>query len=167
MAMSTSDELESVEEPVLRHITPKPFRWDSIVPENVVIYYDRTSDTLLVHLFGRRRPSISVPIERYLYAMVDPESEQIIGIHIEGFLGQAVKEHPWEIAILHHAELRGITPAEVRALQRAMLESRSRPPKWFPVARALYSPRGKLLAVALLLEAEEKMRWGIPDTSAA
>jgi hypothetical protein len=167
MAMSTTNELESVEEPVLRQFHPKPFHWDAVDPEKVVISYDRRSDTLLVHLFGRGRSSVSVHIDRYLYAMVDPESEEIIGVHIEGFLSQAVKEHPQEIVILDHAELRGITSIEVRALQREVLRSQRQQAQWLPAIRALSSSFDRSRAVALLLAAEEKERWGIPDTSAA
>lgn len=166
MAMSTTDELESVEEPILRQFHPKPFHWDGVDPEKVVISYDRRSDTLLVHLFGRGRSSISVHIDRYLYAMVDPDSDEIIGIHIEGFLSQAVKEHPWEIAILDHAELRGITPVEVRALQRETLGTR-RPLAGQELApRAPGDPPNKTQAVSLLLAAENA-RWGLHGTSAA
>lgn len=158
--MSTSEELESVEEPILRQIEPKPFQWDAIDPETIVISYDRRSDTLLVQLFGRGRSSISVPVERYLYAMVDPESEQIIGIHIEGFLSQAVKEHPWEIMLLDYAELRGITPIEVRVMQR---KEASAWRKWNHSGHPLPTKQD---VVARMLAAE-KMHWGIPDTSAA
>jgi hypothetical protein len=166
MAMSTTDELESIEEPVLRQFHPKPFRWDTVDPEKVVVSYDRRSDTLLVHLFGRSRDSISVPIERYLYAMVDPDSEQIVGIHIEGFLGQAVKDHPQEVEILDYAELRGMTPIEVWALQWKTLGV------WRPLMNQMRAgavvdiPRGKVKAISLLLEAEGK-RWGIAGAPAA
>lgn len=164
--MSTSRELESVEEPVLRQFRPKPFRWDEVDPETMAISYDRRSDTLLVHLFGRGRPSVSVPIRRYLYAMVDPDSEEIIGIHIEGFLSQAVKEHPQEIALLDYAELRGITPAEVRELQRSALGI------WRPLIVQLRaaltsdSAIDKTKAVSLLLDAED-VRWSVPGIPAA
>ncbi|MGH7961783.1 MAG: hypothetical protein ACRERD_08150, partial [Candidatus Binatia bacterium] len=67
MAMNAEHEIESVAEPELRQIQPKPIRWDAVDPAKVVISYDRPSDTLLVHLFGRGRHSISVPIDRYLY----------------------------------------------------------------------------------------------------
>lgn len=117
-----SADLDSVDEPILRKIRPRPFCWDDIDPDSIVISYDRPSDTLLIHLFGRGRPSVSVTIDRYFYALVDPETEHTLGIHIEGFLAQAVKEHPVEISLLDHAELRGITPIEVRELQREILQ---------------------------------------------
>jgi hypothetical protein len=94
----------------------KPLDLRSVNPSWIEISFDRRSDTLLIHLFGRDRDSISVPIAKYLYLLVDPETEQVIGLHIEGFLAQAVKDVPAAIALLDFAELRGITPAEVRLL---------------------------------------------------
>lgn len=157
MTMDSLD-LDTVDEPVLRQIQPRPFRWDDVDSAQIAISYDRPSDTLLIHLFGRRRPSVSVPVDRYLYVLVDPESAQVVGIHIEGFLAQAVSEHPSEIAILDYAELRGITPIEVRALQREFMDS------WRPLPghrNAVAPPTGmrdKLRAVALILDAE-KLPW--------
>lgn len=163
--MKTS-EFETVDEPVLRALKPKPVQWEAVDPCSIVISYDGPSDTLLIHLFGRGRPAVSAPVARYLYALVDPESEQIVGIHIEGFLAQAVKEHPNEIAILGYAELRGMTPVEVWALQRDILGS------WGSLpgnVRAVHAPGvslDKKEAVMLLLEAEHA-RWGRLGTSAA
>lgn len=162
--MNAQDEIESVAEPVLRQIHPKPLSWDTVDPEKVVIRYDRPSDTLLVHLFGRGRSSISVPVDRYLYVMVDPDTEGIIGIHIEGFLSQAVKEHPRNIDILDYAELRGMTPGEVRALQRETLGIRRQLVGLLRSALIRTAPNDKAQAVSLLFEAEPD-RWrllGIP-----
>lgn len=162
--MNTQDEIESVAEPVLRQIHPKPLSWDTVDLEKVVIRYDRPSDTLLVHLFGRGRSSISVPIDRYLYVMVDPDTEEIIGIHIEGFLTQAVKEHPRNIDILDYAELRGMTPGEVRALQRETLGIRHQLAALLRSALTRTVPNDKAQAVSLLFETDPE-RWrllGIP-----
>jgi hypothetical protein len=118
MAMNARHDIESGDEPVLREFHPKPVTWETVDPTRVLIRYDRPSDTLLMHLFGRDRSSVSVPIDRYLYVMVDPGTEETIGVHIEGFLAQAVKEHPRHIDLLDYAELRGLTMADVRELQR-------------------------------------------------
>ncbi|MDQ2651498.1 MAG: hypothetical protein M3Z20_00510 [Chloroflexota bacterium] len=165
-AKSTSrSDLDTVDEPDLRQIQPRPIRWDDVDSAHIAISYDRTSDTLLIHLFGRRQPSVSMPIEGHLYALVDPESERIVGIHIERFLAQAVKEHPAEIAILDHAELRGITPIEVRGLQRETLGSWQPLPGSASAVRVLEASRDKKQAVTRLLDAE-KARWGLLDTTA-
>jgi hypothetical protein len=162
--MNVEAEMESVAEPVLRQFQPKPIRWDAVDLAKVVIRYDRPSDTLLVHLFGRGRSSISVPVDRYLYVMVDPDSEETIGIHVEGFLAQAVKEHPQQIAILDYAEVRGMTPSEVRTLQRRTLGI------WRQLAglvREQFSgagPKDKAQAISLLVEAdsERSVLHGLP-----
>jgi hypothetical protein len=108
MAMNARHDIKRGDDPVLRGFHPKPVTWESVDPTRVLIRYDRPSDTLLMHLFGRDRNSVSVPIDRYLYVMVDPDTEETIGVHIEGFLAQAVKEHPRHIDLLDYAELRGL-----------------------------------------------------------
>jgi hypothetical protein len=166
MAMKANDAIESVEEPVLRQMQPKPFHWEAVDPEKVVIRYDRPSDTLLVHLFGAGRPSVSVPIDRYFYVMVAPDTEEIIGIHIEGFLGQAVKEQPQRIEILDYAELRGMTPGEVRELQREVLGFRRQLAVWMRAAFSHVAPNDKIRALGLLLGAESTRR-ALPSIPAA
>lgn len=123
MASTVADHIGPTGAFVPREIHPKPVRLDEIDPERVVVSFDRRSDTLLIHLFGRGRGSVSVPVETYLYVMVDPDTEETPGFHVEGFLGQAMKDVPQAIDLLDYAELRGITPAEVRELQRATLNA--------------------------------------------
>lgn len=158
--------LDNSGEPVLRQFQPHSFRWADVDPDKIAISYDRPSDTLLIHQFGRGQPSVSVPIDRYLYALVDPETEHTLGIHIEGFLAQAVKEHPDEIALLDHAELRGITPIEVRVLQREVLGSWRSLPGHVNAVDAQETPPDRKGAVLLLLQAEHP-KWRTLDTSAA
>jgi hypothetical protein len=100
---------------------PKPFDPATIDPENVSVSYDRQSDTLIIALFGSDLATISVPVGKYLYLMVTPDTETIVGFHVEGFLRAAVKDEPSSIELLDYAELRGITPTEVWALQRQIL----------------------------------------------
>ena len=164
--MNIPDELESVDEPVLRKIDPKPVNWEAVDPHNVVISYDRPSDTLLMHLFGRGHSSISVPVDRYLYVMVDPETEEIVGTHIEGFLAQAVKEHPRQIDILDYAELRGMTPGEVRAMQRDVLGLRHRLVTELRAAWAHGRPNDKTPAIRLFFGVEPT-RWRLDVHPAA
>jgi hypothetical protein len=137
---------------------------DDIDPAKIVVYFDRRSDTLLIHLFGRGRESISVPVSDYLYVMVDPKTEVINGFHIEGFLSQAVKDIPDAIDLLDYAELRGITPAEVRELRREALGERH-------IRANLLATNGKSVpeqrkaAVEAVIGAE-RVRWGLSWTRA-
>lgn len=121
MAVNATDEVDPLETPVLREIHPKAFDPAEIDPEKVAISYDRQSDTLIIALFGHDLATISVPVAKYLYLMVTPDTETIVGIHIEGFLGAAVKDIPASIELLDYAELRGITPTEVWKLQQELL----------------------------------------------
>jgi hypothetical protein len=158
MAVSVEDDIDPMEEFIPRQIHPKPFRWEDIDPAKIVVSYDRRSDTLLIHLFGRGLDTISVPVEKYLYLMVTPDTETIVGFHIEGFLAQAVKDVPDSIMLLDYAELRGIIPAEVKALQRAPRGAvqelnGSWPASWLQDARRR--------AVASFIDAE-RSRWDLP-----
>jgi hypothetical protein len=160
MAVSATDQIDPMEEFVPRQIDPKPFRREDIDPAKIVVSYDRRSDTLLIHLFGRGRDTISVPVAKYLYAMVAPDTETILGFHIEGFLAQAVKDTPEAITLLDHAELRGITPAEVRALQRTTLGVRHQLVARLRTLLAKSAQAQRTQTVAAFIDAE-RSRWDL------
>lgn len=92
-----------------------------IDPRQVVVSYDRASDTLMIHLFGRGRPAVSVPspanVDRDLvFFRGDPETEELVGFQIEDFLRLYVPVTPRALDWLHPqrgAELRGLTAADV------------------------------------------------------
>lgn len=152
--MTITDYIDPNEDFVPRELHPKPIRLDAIDPENVVISFDRRSDTLLVHLFGRGRGSVSVPVSDYLYVMVDPDTEEPLGIHVEGFLSRAVKEIPEAIELLEYAELRGITAAEVRKLQRETVGAKTWISKCLPSANGKSVPKQLLRAIASFMGAK-------------
>jgi len=84
---------------VLRHEPLRTFRprWperETVDPERVGFTYDRPSDTLFVDFSGRPRPAVSVPADaRFgtvdIYLRVDPASEEVVGLQIEGVLAAA------------------------------------------------------------------------------
>jgi hypothetical protein len=160
-ALSFLGSIDPEEEFVPRQIHPKPFQPEDIDPDKVVVSFDRPSDTLLIHLFGRGRQSVSVPVAKYLYVMVDPTSEMIIGIHIEGFLGQAIKDTPEAINLLDYAELRGITLAEVRELRRATLQGGRRHAANSPANNGKSIPEQRKEAVASFID-DERSHWNLP-----
>jgi hypothetical protein len=157
--MSVTDNIDPLEEFVPRGIHPKPIRLEEIDPERVVVSFDRRSDTLLIHLFGRRG-SVSVPVANYLYVMVDPDTEETIGFPVEGFLGQAIKDVPEAIELLDYAELRGITPAEVRVLQRETLKAGHRHPTNSSATNGMSVSEHRHAAVASFINAE-RARWNL------
>ena len=79
----------------MRHtIAPKWPRIYDIDVERSIIDYDRDSDTLFVHLYGRGRPAVSVLVSNYAFLLVDPTTDELVGFQIEDVLTQAVDEHP-------------------------------------------------------------------------
>lgn len=99
-------------------------------PRNIVIAYDRPSDTLVVHFYGRGRPAVSVPSPRdldrdFLYMRFDPDTDQLVGFEIEDFLDLYVSEHPESLYLLKTADLRGITREEIEAIEQGIT-----PEKW-------------------------------------
>ena len=147
-----------------RRIDPKPLALSSLDPARIQISFDRRSDTLLIHLFGRDRDTISVPVAKYLYILVDPETQQVVGLHIEGFLAQAVKDIPDSIVLLDFAELRGISPAEVRLFgaQSDGLPPLNRDDRTMP---QVIQQRRREAIVSFI--AAEQARWELPFLPAA
>lgn len=154
MAMTITDYIDPNEDFVPREIHPKPIRLDEIDPENVVISFDRRSDTLLIHLFGRGRGSVSVPVSDYLYLMVDPDTEETLGIHVEGFLSQAVKDVPKAIELLDYSELRGITAADVSELHQTVHGGTSRSMTHLRATNGNIVPEKRMEAIATFIGAE-------------
>jgi hypothetical protein len=91
--------------------------------------FDRLSDTLYWDFASGQRPSISHPVTDHILCRVDPATEIVVGLQIDGFLKHAVREFP---QLLELADLIGLTPDEVArirstispaARQRAVLRS--------------------------------------------
>jgi hypothetical protein len=143
----------------------KPLDLRSVNPSWIEISFDRRSDTLLIHLFGRDRDSISVPIAKYLYLLVDPETKQVIGLHIEGFLAQAVNDVPAAIALLDFAELRGISPAEVRVLRARSGADQPLRTMDSPTLCQTIQERRRDAVISFI--AAERERWNLPFLPAA
>ena len=158
MAMTVADAIDPTEEPVVRRFRPKPLDIRGVDPAQAVVSYDRRSDTLLMHLYGRDRDSVSVQRGRTLYWLVDPQTEEVLGFHIEGFLARAVKDDPDLIDLLDYAELRGITPAEVRVLRSGALGFRQRLAAWLRSALVRTPQERKRRAVSSFLDAERSRR---------
>lgn len=97
-------------------------RWASSPPpdaKDLVITYDRSSDTMVVDLFARRRPGVDVPVNDSLSLLVDLETEEVIGHLVPHFLEQAMQKAPHILSLLlaTNAHLTGITRDEVIALR--------------------------------------------------
>lgn len=107
--------IDPTAEPALHEIEPMAPR--PVDPSKLAIGFDRDSDTLMVFLLGRRRPAIVVGDEGPVFLLVDPKTTETTGFQIEGFLSRVANLNPAAIDLLEHAELRGITPFEVRMIR--------------------------------------------------
>lgn len=102
---------------------PRPQAFD---PDRIVVGYDRDSDTLMVHFYGRGVPGISVHRGDGWYVRWNRERTCPIGLQIEEFLARAVRDEPDLLRALDLAELRGITVEEVARIRRAIARDRLR-----------------------------------------
>src|SRR5215208_934167 len=104
---------------------------DRLDMARVVWSYRRDSDTLMVHIYGRGRPALSVPIdlgERDLFFLrVDPKTDEVVGFQIEDFLAHVIPRHPELVAALTFAELDGIAPAEVAKISQEFVPQPNTP----------------------------------------
>ena len=90
-----------------------------------VISYDRASDTLIVHLYGRGRPAVSVPSPRplardFVFLRLDPKTDELVGIQVEDVLRLYAADHPEVLDLLERAELRGITREELARIRERL-----------------------------------------------
>lgn len=108
---------------------PRP---DNLDPQKLEILYDHELDTLFVHLFGHERRATNRLAGDYAYYRVDPQTESVVGLQIEGFLRRAVKEHPELIELLRYAELRGVSFDQV---QRESTNAIPSPRRWLMRAK--------------------------------
>lgn len=91
----------------------------------LVISYDRDSDTLMLHFFGRRVPGVSVPIDDHLLVRLSRDRSTVIGLQIEGFLAHVARERPRLLRALECAELRGISREQVSAITRTIVDAKT------------------------------------------
>jgi hypothetical protein len=93
----------------------------AIDPQNVIAEYDRESDTLIVQFFGRGRPAVILHTGGVTDYWLDPETHEIIGLQIEGYLTQAVYQLP---LLLDLAEFVGIGSDEVAQIRQRISRER-------------------------------------------
>ncbi|MGH2557712.1 MAG: hypothetical protein ACRDJH_01500 [Thermomicrobiales bacterium] len=112
------------------NVTPKLVALKSAIGEidlnSLVLSFDRESDALMVHLYGRGQPGISHLVTDEFMIRFDPNHEKVIGIQIEHFLSLVVPEHPRLLDALDIAELRGISLEEVAQIRREVATNQKR-----------------------------------------
>jgi hypothetical protein len=122
-----------------QYLTELPSLIDRVDPSKVIFSYDHDSDTLMIHLAGRGRPGVSLPVAQGWMVRLDRETDEVIGVQIEGVLARAARTYPTLLGVLDLAELRGITLDEIDLVRREVAAPSPRDAlRWvldgFPVA---------------------------------
>lgn len=83
-------------------------------PFAVIRTYDETSDTFLIHFYGRGIRTYSAPVhsgdhDPFMF-LIDRDSDDIVGIHFENFIHGFVQHTPSAAKMLAGAEWRPATP---------------------------------------------------------
>lgn len=124
-----------------------------------VFNYDRDSDILLFYLYGKERPAVAAGGSSNVYALIDPDSEEFLGVQVENFLTRAVKDRPRLLDVLDVAELQGMTHADVHRARQGVHGFRGR--FWAWLRRFLTLPwqrQGIKRRVASELVKDERLR---------
>jgi hypothetical protein len=122
--------VDPTEEPEIRQYriqVPDSFTFSR--PQSELVY-DRPSDTMLVLFYGRYRVSFVDYVVGDYAVLLDINTDELVGLQIEDFLFSAVKDQPSLITLLDHAELLGMTVAEVRDERQRALGYRGRFKLW-------------------------------------
>ncbi|MGH2534435.1 MAG: hypothetical protein ACRDJW_19375 [Thermomicrobiales bacterium] len=88
---------------------------ERVDPRHVAFDLDRSADILYVYFAGEPRPSIEVVVDDHVLFSVDPESEELVGLQLDGFLAHVVYELP---SLLTIADDIGLSPQEVELIQQ-------------------------------------------------
>lgn len=61
-----------------------------------IVRYDPQTDSLLLYLYGQPEAAINVDVaDTSMYVMVDPDTWELIGVHIQAFRKRFLAEHPY------------------------------------------------------------------------
>ena len=61
-----------------------------------VVRYNPTTDTLLLYLYGQPEAALNVSVDdSSMYVMVDPDTSELVGVHIQAFKKRFLAEHPY------------------------------------------------------------------------
>lgn len=90
-----------------------PIDLDALPVDSLIFDYDRESDTLLVHFYGRSRSAVSIEAGDHAYVRLDRAADRIVGLHLEHFRSAVVPNHH---ELLAHAAVYGIAPAPAESI---------------------------------------------------
>jgi hypothetical protein len=69
------------------------FKLDSIDPQRIWSNYDSEADSVVIYLTGAPQPAVSVYVDDNIYLMVDPQSRNVVGFHVEAWERKFVPAH--------------------------------------------------------------------------
>lgn len=104
--------------PIGRALTLLRHAGEVIDVESVTVGYERDSDALMIHLFGRGVPAVSLLITDELMVRWDRANERVVGFQIDHFLSRVAPEHPELLDLLDIADLDGIGAEDVGRIRR-------------------------------------------------
>lgn len=97
---------------------------DAADTEGIRFVYDGDSDTLLIHLFGKGLPAVSLRMPGDVMVRYDRVNDRVVGIHVEHFLADVVPNHPRLVDLLGVAELRDMPEDARRSIPRPVTAER-------------------------------------------
>lgn len=92
----------------VRKLNPKRPNLEQLDPAGISLYYDDALDTLFLYLTGDEIAPVSVLVdpEDDVYALVDPMTEEVVGLRMETFLEEMVFKNPVLIVLGLHAGIK-------------------------------------------------------------
>ncbi len=79
--------------------------------------FDRDSDTLYWDFYGEPRAAISVPVTDHVLLSVDPGTEEVVGLQLDGFLAHVIYQAP---ELLELGDLIGLGANEIEEIRRRL-----------------------------------------------
>lgn len=99
MAVDTSDRVRR------SPLAIEPIDADGLDYDPVLFSYDRDSDTLMVHLYGRGRAAVSIEAGENAYVRWDRAADEVVGLHLENVRRSILQTYP---DLLDHAAVYGV-----------------------------------------------------------
>ena len=66
---------------------------DAINPDKIWASYDAEADSIVIYITGNPQPAVSVYASDNIYVMVDPDTRNVVGFHVEKWERKFVPAH--------------------------------------------------------------------------
>lgn len=102
-------------------VRPRFPDWPHLDPRRLQVDYDRESDLLVVALFGLGRPATVLQTGGLIDYLLDPESDEVVGFQIDGYLSRAIDADP---LLLDFADAAAIPAEEIQVIRARITPAR-------------------------------------------